>query len=165
MEILEDFGVEPILLLAQVVNFVILLYILKRFLYKPILKVLEERKKKIETSVKQSEEMQKRFDEITKKQTEILDKTKAESEQIIEGAKNEAKILADQIQLNATNAGNETIKRTQQTLEIEKQKMINEAKREIVDVVTSITEKIVQKNLTKQDKERLVRQALTEIKG
>ena len=165
MEILEDFGVEPILLLAQVVNFVILLYILKRFLYKPILKVLEERKKKIETSVKQSEEMQKRFDEITKKQTEILDKAKAESEQIIEGAKNEAKILADQIQLNATNAGNERIKRTQQTLEIEKQKMINEAKREIVDVVTSITEKIVQKNLTKQDKERLVRQALTEIKG
>ena len=165
MEILEDFGVEPILLLAQVVNFVILLYILKRFLYKPILKVLEERKKRIETSVKQSEEMQKRFDEITKKQTEILDKAKAESEQIIEGAKNEAKILADQIQLNATNAGNETIKRTQQTLEIEKQKMINEAKREIVDVVTSITEKIVQKNLTKQDKERLVRQALTEIKG
>ena len=165
MEILEDFGVEPILLLAQVVNFVILLYILKRFLYKPILKVLEERKKRIETSVKQSEEMQKRFDEITKKQTEILDKAKAESEQIIEGAKNEAKILADQIQLNATNAGNERIKRTQQTLEIEKQKMINEAKREIVDVVTSITEKIVQKNLTKQDKERLVRQALTEIKG
>ena len=164
MEILEDFGVEPILLLAQVVNFVILLYILKRFLYKPILKVLEERKKKIETSVKQSEEMQKRFDEITKKQTEILDKAKAESEQIIEGAKNEAKILADQIQLNATNAGNETIKRTQQTLEIEKQKMINEAKREIVDVVTSITEKIVQKNLTKGDKERLIRQALNEIK-
>jgi len=165
MEILEDFGVEPILLLAQVVNFVILLYILKRFLYKPILKVLEERKKKIETSVKQSEEMQKRFDEITKKQTEILDKAKAESEQIIEGAKNEAKILADQIQLNATNAGNERIKRTQQTLEIEKQKMINEAKREIVDVVTSITEKVVQKNLTKGDKERLVRQVLTEIKG
>jgi len=157
--------VEPILLLAQVVNFVILLYILKRFLYKPILKVLEERKKKIETSVKQSEEMQKRFDEITKKQTEILDKAKAESEQIIEGAKNEAKILADQIQLNATNAGNERIKRTQQTLEIEKQKMINEAKREIVDVVTSITEKVVQKNLTKGDKERLVRQVLTEIKG
>ena len=165
MEILEDFGVEPILLLAQVVNFVILLYILKRFLYKPILKVLEERKKRIETSVKQSEEMQKRFDEITKKQTEILDKAKAESEQIIEGAKNEAKILADQIQLNATNAGNERIKRTQQTLEIEKQKMINEAKREIVDVVTSITEKVVQKNLTKGDKERLVRQVLTEIKG
>ena len=165
MEILEDFGVEPILLLAQVVNFVILLYILKRFLYKPILKVLEERKKRIETSVKQSEDIQKRFDEMSKKQAEILDKAKVESEQIIEGAKNEAKILADQIQLNATNAGNETIKRTQQTLEIEKQKMINEAKREIVDVVTSITEKVVQKNLTKGDKERLVRQALTEIKG
>src|SRR4030067_222054 len=99
MEVLEDFGVEPILLLAQVVNFVILLYILKRFLYKPILKVLEERKKRIETSVKQSEDIQKRFDEMSKKQTEILD-----------------------------------------------------------------TEKIVQKNLTKGDKERLIRQALNEIK-
>src|SRR4030067_3486018 len=164
MEVLEDFGVEPILLLAQVVNFVILLYILKRFLYKPILKVLEERKKKIETSVKQSEEIQKRFEETAQKQAEILDKAKVESEQIIEGAKNEAKILADQIQLDAANAANETIKRTQQSFEIEKQKMIIEAKREIVDIVTAATEKVVQKNLTKQDKERLIKQALTEIK-
>ncbi|OGY26173.1 MAG: ATP synthase F0 subunit B [Candidatus Woykebacteria bacterium RBG_16_44_10] len=164
MDILKDFGVEPILLIAQVVNFVILLILLKRFLYKPILKVLEERKKKIETSVKQSEEIQKRFEETAQKQAEILDKAKVESEQIIEGAKNEAKILADQIQLDAANAANETIKRTQQSFEIEKQKMIIEAKREIVDIVTAATEKVVQKNLTKQDKERLIKQALTEIK-
>ena len=64
MDILENFGVEPVLLLAQIVNFAILLFILKRFLYKPILKVLEERKNKIETSMKQSEQIQKEFEEM-----------------------------------------------------------------------------------------------------
>lgn len=164
MEILKDFGVEPVLLLAQVVNFVILLYILKRFLYKPILKVLEERRRKIETSMKQSEEIQKKFDEISQKQTDILDMAKKESEQIIEDAKNEAKILAEQIQANAKAGAEETIKSTQQTLELEKQKMISEAKQEIVDVVAAATEKVVQKTLTQSDKSRLVKKAVSQVR-
>ena len=48
MEIIKQFGINPILLAAQVVNFIVLLFIFKKLLYKPILKVLDERKKKIE---------------------------------------------------------------------------------------------------------------------
>lgn len=164
MEILSDFGVEPILLLAQVVNFIVLLYILKRFLYKPILKILDERKRKIETSVKQSEEIQKKLDEVSQKQIEILDKAKEESEQIIKNAKNEAKTLADQIQSDASIQAEDAMKRTQQTLQLEKQKMISEAKQEIGDVVVTVTEKVIQKTLTKSDKERFVKRAVEEIR-
>ncbi len=164
MEILSDFGVEPILLLAQVVNFIVLLYILKRFLYKPILRILDERKRKIETSVKQSEEIQKKFDEVSQKQIEILDKAKEESEQIIKNAKNEAKTLAGQIQSDASIQAEDSMKRAQQTLQLEKQKMISEAKQEIGDVVVTVTEKVIQKTLTKSDKDRFVKKAVEEIR-
>ena len=64
MDILSQFGVKPILLAAQVVNFLILLFILKKFLYGPILKVLSERRKKIEDSLKNVEEIEKRYNEM-----------------------------------------------------------------------------------------------------
>ena len=163
MEILKDFGVEPILLLAQIVNFVILLYILKRFLYKPILKVLDERKKRIETSMKQSAEIQKKFEEVSQKQQEILDEAKKESTRIIGTAKNEAKILTNQIQTEANTQAEEIMKRNQQSLQLEKQKMISEAKQELIDVVASATERVVERSLTKADKDRLVKKSVAEI--
>lgn len=164
MEILENFGIKPVLLLAQIINFVILLYILKRFLYKPILKVLEKRKNKIETSMNQSDQIQKKFEELDKKQQEILDNARKESAQIIDEAKSEAKTLAKQIQIESSNQTEQTLKRAKETITLEKQKMINEAKREIVSVVTSATEKVVGKVLTKKDKDELVTEALNEAR-
>ena len=162
MEILEKFGVEPVLLLAQIVNFAILLFILKRFLYKPILKVLEERKNKIETSMKQSEQIQKKFEEMGVKQQEILDNARKESGQIIDGAKSEAKTLASQIQIEASNQAQLSLKRAQETLALEKQKMVSEAKKEIVSVVTAATQRVISKVMTKKDKDTLVTEALKE---
>lgn len=162
MDFLKDFGVEPLLLLAQMVNFAILLFILKRFLYKPILKVLEERKNKIATSMKQSEQIQKKFEELDVKQQEILDNARNESAQIIDGAKSEAKTLANQIQIEASNQTQLSLKRAQETLALEKQKMISEAKKEIVSVVTSATQKVIGKMMTKKDNDRLVTEAVNE---
>ncbi len=162
MDFLKDFGVEPVLLLAQMVNFAILLFILKRFLYKPILKVLEERKNKIATSMKQSEQIQKKFEELDVKQQEILDNARNESAQIIDTAKSEAKTLANQIQIEASNQTQLSLKRAQETLALEKQKMISEAKKEIVSVVTSATQKVIGKIMTEKDKDRLVTEVVNE---
>ena len=118
MEIFKDFGVQPILLLAQIINFVILLCILKRFLYKPILKMLEERRDKIETSMKQAEEIQKRFDEVATKQGELLTQAKGEASKIVEEAKDEAKKLAEQIQDETKQRVVETLERSQESLEL-----------------------------------------------
>ena len=55
MEILENFGVNPVLLAAQIVNFIIVLFILKKFLYKPILDLLKKRQFTIKEGLKQAE--------------------------------------------------------------------------------------------------------------
>jgi len=165
MEFLSDFGVEPILLLAQIINFVILLFILQRFLYKPLLKVLEERKKKIETSMRQSDEIQKKFDEVGEKQQEILDKAKSESSSIIENAKKEAKALSDQIQTGASLQAEETMKRTKEALELEREKMVAEARKQLGVVVATAAEKIIEKSLSNSDKERFVAAAVKEIEN
>jgi F-type H+-transporting ATPase subunit b len=56
MEILKTFGFDPILLGAQIINFLIIFYLLKRFLYKPVLGMLKTREDKIKEGIKQAEE-------------------------------------------------------------------------------------------------------------
>src|SRR3989338_593740 len=58
MDFLSDFGVQPILLAAQAVNFLVLLFILNKFLYKPVLKTLDQRKQKVSQSLKAAHDIQ-----------------------------------------------------------------------------------------------------------
>ena len=164
MEIFKDFGIQPILLLAQIINFVILLFLLKRFLYKPILKVLEERKKRIETLLKQAEEIQKKFAQANVEQEKILDTAKLQASKIIENAKEEAKVLSRKLQEETNKEIESTLERAKSALQLEKQKMISEAKGKIVDIVVLVTEKVTAKTLQKAEKEKLVNNALSEIK-
>ena len=55
MNIFQNFGVNPILLLAQIVNFLIILYVLKRFMYKPVLNILKNREDEIKKGIEDAQ--------------------------------------------------------------------------------------------------------------
>ncbi len=111
MELLDKLGIDWRLLIAQIVNFAVLLFVLHRFLYKPILGVLEKRRKEIEENERRTKlltekvekaerEYEKRILEAEKKSQTILKKAeenaeKLKSELIEEGRKNAVKILEE----------------------------------------------------------------------
>lgn len=152
MEILNQFGVKPLLLAAQVVNFLILLFILKRFLYKPILKVLEQRKKRIEEGLKNAEEIEKKLLAIGEKEAESIIRSAKESEKLIKegtdyaaqliekGTKEYEKIIA---------RGVEDVRKMHET---EKELILQEAKSGIAELVILAFEKITGKVVGKDQK-------------
>ena len=165
MEVLETFGVQPILLLAQVVNFTILLLLLKKFAYKPIMKVLDERKHKIETSVRQSEEVVKKLAETESRQKEIIGRAEKESSRIIEETKLAAKKLQEETIANTNIKIEETIIRGKEAIKLEREKMVSEVKSDMADLVAETTKKILGKTLTSKDNEELVKKSLNELKS
>jgi F-type H+-transporting ATPase subunit b len=84
MEILGNFGFEPILFVAQIANFLIIFWVLKKFLYKPVLKILDERKEKIEKGLKDAEEAEKRLLDASEKEEQILKKAQSDAKKLIE---------------------------------------------------------------------------------
>ncbi len=86
MEILKNFGFEWTLFAAQIVNFLIIFFILKKFLYKPVLKLLDERKRKISDGLKQAEESARILEETTKKEEQILKKAQIEAKKHLDEA-------------------------------------------------------------------------------
>lgn len=165
MEVLDNFGVQPVLLLAQIVNFVILLFLLKKFAYKPIMKVLDERKYKIETGLKQAEEVEKKLAETEKKQKEIIGNAERESTKIIEEAKNAAKKLQDNTLLDTNKRVEETLQKNKEAIKLESEKMANEVKSDMANLVAEMTKKILGKTLSNKDGEDLVKKSLDDLKS
>lgn len=93
MEIFKDFGVSPILLIAQIINFLIILYILKRFMYKPVLDVLKKREDQIRSGLKSAEEGEKKLIDSQEKEKQILQKARTTADKMVANAKLEAEEL------------------------------------------------------------------------
>lgn len=163
MEILSTFGVQPVLLLAQIVNFIILLFLLKKFAYKPIMKVLDDRRVKIETGVRQAEEAEKKLAETEVRQKEIISKAEQESSRIIQETKYAVKKLQDETLVETSKKSEEMVIRNKEVLELEREKMISEVKQGMAELVAETTKKVVGKTLSQQENERLVNQSLKNI--
>ena len=85
-ELFHNIGIDWKVLLAQIVNFAILLFVLKKFAYKPILKVLNDRRKKIEEAIERSKSVDQKMAEIEILKEKILVEARRESDEIIKKA-------------------------------------------------------------------------------
>lgn len=136
---------------AQVVNFFILLFILKRFLYGPILKVLAERRKKIEDSLKNAEEIEKKLQQTQEQSEKIIADTLKEAQKILDQTKEAAaQMLADtnktaeQILLKAENDGKKIV-------ELQRLVLMDQMKENAGRLVVLAFEKITGKRLSKKE--------------
>lgn len=164
MEIVKEFGINPILLIAQIVNFAILLFILQKLLYKPILKVLDERKKKIAKSLKEAEEIEKRLEKTNIEQEQILDRAKSEAAGLIKEAKEEAKALAEKTISEAKAQVDQMLQKNKSRLDLEKEQMMKEVKRDLADIVMVATAKVSQETLTKETNKQMVEKVVKEVR-
>lgn len=86
MELLNKLGIDWRLLIAQLINFSLLLFVLHRFLYKPLLKVLEERRRQIEENEKRSKFLAGKLEAVQKEYEEKIREGERQREKILKEA-------------------------------------------------------------------------------
>lgn len=162
---MSDFGVQPILLAAQIVNFLVLLFILKKLLYKPILKLLDERKRKIEESLENAEKIKLELEETEAKRVKVIDEAIEESKKIVA----EANVAASQIHSDAQAKSKEQMETIMQEavqmIAGEKEKMKSEVKSEVAGMITMTLEKVLGKSLDSNSHKKLVDDAMKGLKS
>lgn len=163
MDILNQFGVQPILLAAQVVNFIILLFILKRFLYKPILKVLDERKKKIEDSLKNAEEIERKLQETEEQADKILKKALDEAQRILDDSKTAAAQVIDEGHKAASQIINKANEEAVKIIQVERLKLQREIRENTSNLVSLIFEKVIGKKVNLKDQKELIEKEIENI--
>jgi F-type H+-transporting ATPase subunit b len=162
MELLSKLGIDWRLFIAQLINFLILVFVLYKFLYKPILNLLDSRKEKIEKGLRDAEKI-----------GEELEKTKELHDKEIKKAKQEAMAIIEEAQRTAEAAGQETRAKTKAGVEKlitaaknqiiqEKEKMFTEIKMEAAALVIAVAEKVVGKTFDGKTQQKLIEDSLRE---
>ena len=164
MELLKNFGFDPVLLSAQVINFLIILFVLKRFLYKPLLDMLKKRQKTIEEGLKQAEEARITLESAEEKEREILKKARITADSMLEEAKKEAETQAKKIEEEAKKEAESIIADAQKKIEISEK----ETERKLATYVSKLAiELITQSSKTlfsEKEQKEITENALKKIK-
>ena len=164
MEILKNFGVNPILLSAQIVNFLIILFVLKKFLYKPILELLKKRQTMIKEGIKQAEESRNRLEKVVIEEKSILRNAQLQAKELMEDAKQESIELTLQMNEAAKKQTEKILKDARdqiarESLETEKRLAINTSK-----LAVSFLQKALAEFFSGKEQEEVVSDVLRKIK-
>jgi F-type H+-transporting ATPase subunit b len=164
-KITQDFGISWPFILAQALNFSVVAFILWKFAFKPVLATLDERQHKIESGLQYAEEMKAKLEAAQQESVASAKRAQLESTRIIEEARKSAKEFLDkQTQESAAKAGDILVK-AQQAIELEKKKMLAEARTEIARLVVVTTQRVLAKELSDADRSRYNDSATRELTG
>ena len=161
--ILASLGINPIYLIGQIVNFTILLIVLKKFIYKPVLKVLDDRAKLISKGTKAAEESIQKEKEIAEEKEKIIQKTQQEMEKMIAQTKIEAETLKKEILEKAKAEAEKIIEKK----EIEMQNLLRQQEQELqnkmADIAIGAAKKILENYLDSEMQKKIVESQMKKI--
>jgi len=163
MEILNQFGIQPVLLAAQVFNFTILFLILKKFLYQPILKMLKTRQDTIAKSLKEAEEIEKRLQKTEEEREKVLEKAALEAKKMIDETTQSASQIIAEAHTKASTDMEKILEQGRLSIKLEKEKMQQEIREELADLVVLGIEKVAGKILDKKTQKEIVERSIKEL--
>ncbi|KKU93889.1 MAG: ATP synthase subunit b [Candidatus Jorgensenbacteria bacterium GW2011_GWA1_48_13] len=159
-ELFHNLGIDWKVLLAQIVNFAILLFVLKKFAYKPILKVLNDRRKKIEEAIERSKGVDEKMAEIEALKEKILVEARRESSEIIKKAEEAADKIQEDALKEAYGKSEKFMAESLKKVQAEREKIFQEVKNETAGLVYAAVERTIGDLADEKLKAKMVEDAL-----
>lgn len=156
-------GLNWKLLLAQLFNFAIVLFILWKWVFGPLGKKLEERSSKIEKSLKQTEEIQAKFEEAELNKAQAMEKARSEADAVIARAQASAEEVKSGIITEAKLSAERLLEQAKKEMGSEKEKLMAEVREEAANMVVLATERIIRQKLDPKADEQLIKESLKNI--
>jgi len=155
---------DPGLFIWTILTFLVLLFVLGKFAWKPLLKMLKQREELIRSSLEDAEKAQVELARLNAEGEDIVNKARSEAQTILSEGKAAATKLKDETLLSAKEQANSIIAEAENQIKIEKDKAISEIKSEVVELSLSITEKLITKNISKDDNKVIIEESLRNVK-
>ncbi|MGD1841314.1 MAG: F0F1 ATP synthase subunit B [Thermonemataceae bacterium] len=142
------------LIFWQTVIFILLLVVLGRFAWKPILQGLRERESSIASALKSAEEAKVQMAKITSDNEKLLDEARAEKDDILKKATQTAKKMVEEAKDDAKKEANRIVEEARQAIENEKKAALSEIKKQVASLSLEIAEKVLQKKLADEPSQK-----------
>ncbi len=153
---MEALGISPELLITQIVNFIILLIILRLLLYKPILNMLNSRKQKIQESLEYADRVKKEAADQQKEFERKLEETRRETQAAAQAAAQVGEKEREAILTQARDEARKLVEQAKEQIEYERKQMMAELHDEVVRLSLMAAQKVIGQSLDDSAHRRLV---------
>lgn len=143
---ISTFHIDWKIIVAQAINFLIVLFVLYFLLVKPLKKTMAERSKNIEGGLNDAKENAQLLSKTKKEYEEIVQKARSEAHEVFQEGKREAEAKKAEMMEKAKQEVDTLVANGKKVLESERVKIVEEAKKEIVSLVVLATEKLLESN-------------------
>ena len=156
---------DPGLFIWTIVTFLVLLALLAKFAWTPLLQALETRQNAIRKSLDDAQQAKVELERLNVESGHIIQRARVDAEAIISQSRVDGDRLREEIRSKARTEADHIVKNAERQIQLETSRALEQIRREAVDLSVMIASKIIQRNLSKEDNERLIDQALKQVES
>ena len=156
---------DPGLFIWTIVTFLVLVALLAKFAWTPLLQALETRQNAIRKSLDDAQQARQELERLNSESTQILNRARVEAEAIITQSRSDGDRLREEIRARARTEADNIVKNAERQIQLETSRALEQIRREAVDLSVMIASKIIQRNLTREDNEKLIDEALKQVES
>ena len=161
--ITEKFGVELPTLIAQMVNFGLVAFVLYRFVVRPISDTLDDRQQKIADGLQYAEEMKVQLAAAERERSEKIKEATTEAQKILAESRELSKQMIEDKAQEATAHAEVIIRKAHEATELERQKMLSDVRHEVARLVVKTSSVVLSRDLSSDEKEQFSNTAASEL--
>ena len=154
---------DPGLFVWTILTFLLLVFVLAKFAWKPLLKMLQDREDMVRSSLEDAEKAKSELERLNEESEAIMAKARSEAQSILADGKAAAEKVKDDIIAKSKEQANKIREDAGNQIQVEKDKAISEIKKEVVNLTLTVAEKLIQKNLSDADNKSLIEESLKKV--
>ncbi len=159
---MDELGLNIPLLVAQVINFFIVLLVLRLFLYKPVLAMLDRRAQRVREGVEAAEQSKERATQAEQEVAQQLEQARQQGQTLVAQAQEASNRIQEEARAQARRDAETLLERARSEIQLERDQAIGELRREFADLTVSAAEKVIGQSLDRQAHRRLIDEVLAE---
>jgi F-type H+-transporting ATPase subunit b len=156
---------DPGLFIWTIVVFLVLLTLLRKFAWRPLLQALEARQQTIRQALDDADKAKKELQRLQEESAQIVKAARVEAEAIVSRSRSDAERLKEEIRQKARSDAESIVRTAERQIQLETQQALRQIREEAADLSVAIASKLIQRNLSREDNQRLIDDALKQIES
>jgi F-type H+-transporting ATPase subunit b len=154
---------DPGLFIWTILTFLVLLGLLAKFAWRPLLQALDSRQEAIRKSLDDAQQAKLELERLQRESAQIIREARVEAESIVSRSRSDAERLKEEIKQTARAEAGTILQNAERQIGLETQRALQQIRHEAVDLSVMIASKLIQRNLSKEDNEKLIDEAIRQV--
>lgn len=154
---------DPGLFIWTIVTFLVLLALLAKFAWRPLLQALEIRQERIRKALEDADRAKQELERLQQESAKIMQQARIEAESIVTQTRADAERLREELKHKAKDEADNILRNAQHQIQLQTRQAIQEIRHEVADIAVLLASKLLERNLAKEDNARLIDDTLKQI--